>query len=250
MLEQYESSVKHERWRDWIRNFLQDVAPDEPRYIDAFLAARWFSQAFAERLLCLSDVKGNQGKPFVEVLLDTIADANRSTTQEAATRFEAAAGLLLSSTPGFEVLSSRKTSDQQTDLVVHYAPDRLTRLKLAVGPGLVECKSSAKPVGVDELRDFGAKCLFHRVSFGILVAHTGITGQGKHVFAKPEYAELVRRRFQVDGLTLLVLDISQLRGKSRELRGLQDELAADHEYLVFGPKSGELDSSDPPKSSP
>ena len=49
------------------------------------------------------------------------------------------------------------------------------------------------------------------------------------------HAELVRRRAQVDGLTLLVLDISQLRGKARELRGLQDELAADYDHLVFGP---------------
>jgi hypothetical protein len=29
-----------------------------------------------------------------------------------------------------------------------------------------------------------------------------------------------RRRFQVDGLTLLVLDMSHLRERSRELRGL------------------------------
>ena len=38
----------------------------------------------------------------------------------------------------------------------------------------------------------------------------------------------------MDGLTLLVLDISHLRGKSWELRGVLDELRSDYRRLVFG----------------
>jgi hypothetical protein len=33
----------------------------------------------------------------------------------------------------------------------------------------------------------------------------------------------------------LVLDMNQLRDKSRDLRGLRDGLSADHKVLVFGP---------------
>jgi hypothetical protein len=109
---------------------------------------------------------------------------------------------------------------------------------LEAGCGLVECKSSAGKVGASELRDFGAKCLFHRVKFGILIARAGITGgtvNPHRLFKQPQNAELTRRRFQIDGLTLLVLDISQIRGKSRDLRGLLDDLRADYRQLVFGP---------------
>jgi len=70
------------------------------------------------------------------------------------------------------------------------------------------------------------------------VARAGITGgrlNSDELFKEPQNAELTRRRFQVDGLTILVLDISQLRGRSRELRGLLDELRADYRHLVFGP---------------
>lgn len=85
-----------------------------------------------------------------------------------------------------------------------------------------------------ELRDFGAKCLFHRVKFGILIARAGRAGGGEK-FKTPQHAELVRHRFQIDGLTILVLDMDELLGKSRTLRGLQDGLSADYNELVFGP---------------
>ncbi len=98
--------------------------------------------------------------------------------------------------------------------------------------GLVEQGDTVPQVS--ELRDLGAKCVFHRVRFGILVARAGTSG-GHATFKEPQNAELVRRRFQVEGLTLLVLDQSQLRGKARELRGVQDDLSADHRVLVFGP---------------
>jgi hypothetical protein len=36
-----------------------------------------------------------------------------------------------------------------------------------------------------------------------------------------------------------VLDVSHLRGRACELRGLQEVLAADHDRLTFGPIAGE-----------
>ena len=54
-------------------------------------------------------------------------------------------------------------------------------------------------------------------------------------FKEPQNAELTRPRLQIDGLTILVLDITQLRGKSRQLRGLMDDLRKDYRQLVFGP---------------
>ena len=76
--------------------------------------------------------------------------------------------------------------------MVVYTPERWTQLGLEPGCGLVECKSSSGKVDVADLRDFGAKCVFHRVRFGILVARAGITG-GKvnpdDLFKEPQNAE-------------------------------------------------------------
>lgn len=238
ILEQYESSTEHDGWRQTVRNMLAAVGQNEPRYLEAFLAARWFGGAYSERFLDLAGVAGQAGRPFAEVLLEAVEAPGNATSPVTGTRFEAATGLLLSSTPGFEVRSARQTTDEQVDLVVRYERDRVTILPLAPGPGLVECKASRGPVAVSELRDFGAKCQFHRVSFGVLVARSGITGGGGAQFQEPTHAELVRRRLLVDGLTILVLDISHLRGKTRELRGLQEVLAADHDRLIFGPIAG------------
>jgi hypothetical protein len=238
MLGQFESHHQQQAWRDKLRHDLKSISTKKPRYLESFLASRWFSDAYAKHFVNLSEVNKHGGKPFVEVLLDAVMKAPKRRNTTTGTRFEAAAGLLLSSTPGFEVDSARKTSDEQVDLVVVYTPERLTQLGLEPGCGLVECKSTSGKVDVSELRDFGAKCLFHRVRFGILVARAGITGgmvNSDKLFKEPQNAELTRRRFQVDGLTILVLDISQLRGRSRELRGLLDELRADYRHLVFGP---------------
>lgn len=234
MLEQFESHKEHFSWRERVRVNLKAAAPNQPRYLEPYQAGRWFSEEYAKHFLNLDAVEDHGGRPFAEILLDAVEKPDGAATTTTGARFEAAAGLLLSSTPGFEVDSARKTTDEQVDLVVVYTPERFTQLGLESGSGLVECKSSAKPVDVSELRDFGAKCLFHRVRFGILLARAGIT-KGQVNFTSPQHAELTRRRFQVDGLTLLVLDISQLRGKSRELRGLQDALRTDHRQLVFGP---------------
>src|SRR5207248_11357244 len=104
--------------------------------------------------------------------------------------------------------------------------------------GLVGCKSSGDTIAVHELRDFGSKCQFHRVSFGVIVAMANITGSDKSVFSDPQYSELVRRRFLADGLTILVLDLSKLLCRAREMRSLQEPLAADYDFLVFGPIDG------------
>jgi hypothetical protein len=76
------------------------------------------------------------------------------------------------------------------------------------------------------------------VSFGILVARAGLKDGGAR-FKNEIGAELARRRFLSDGLTLLVLDIDQLRCQDRELRGLHDGLFNDYQRLVFGQIVGE-----------
>lgn len=234
MLEQFESQDRQNAYRNRVRKELKPFGKREPVYLEALLVSRWFSEAYSRHITCLGKVEDFGGKPFVEVLLDAVESPKGAPNTVTGTRLEAAAGLLLSATPGFEVDSARRQPDEQVDLVVSYTPDFLAPIGLETGPGLVESKSSVGKVTGSELRDFGSKCLFHRVKFGILIAQAGTTG-GSDKFAQPLGAELVRRRFQLDGLTLLVLDMSQLRGKSRELRGLSDGLAADHKLLVFGP---------------
>jgi hypothetical protein len=112
ILEQYESSTEHDRWRQTVRDMLSKVPQSKPRYLEPFLASRWFGPTYANRFLDLAEVVGQCGMPFVEVLLDAVETPNASTPPAVTgTRFEAAAGLLLSSTPGFEVRSADK---QQT----------------------------------------------------------------------------------------------------------------------------------------
>jgi Restriction endonuclease len=173
--------------------------------------------------------------PFPDLLFQMIADP---VTGQKGKLFEAASALLFSATPGFEVRSARKTTDEQIDFVVRYERDPLTVLPLAPGPGLIECKSSGEKIAVHELRDFGSKCQFHRVSFGVIVALANITGSDKSIFSDPRYSELVRRRFLADRLTILVLDLSKLLCRAREMRCLQEPLAEDHDFLVFGPING------------
>lgn len=231
ILERFESHEQHYLWRNGLRSQLPSF-DNKPVYLESLLASRWFTETYAKHITSLAEIKHSCGKPFIEVLLDSVETPNDAS--DTGPRFEAAAGLLLSATPGFEVDSARKRSDEQIDLVLYYLSEPWAPIGLEPGCGLVECKSSKGPVTSKELRDFGAKCLFHRMRFGILMARAGITGSSDK-FKEPQNAELVRRRFQLDGLTLLVLDINQLRGKSRELRGVQYELSADYKELVFGP---------------
>src|SRR5207247_1480934 len=121
----------------------------------------------------------------------------------------AAAGLWRSATPCFTVYPCRWNKDDQSDLVVRYEPDGVAPACLPVGYGMVECKAEKEPVDSATLRDFGAKCQLHRVNFGILVARAGLKDGGAR-FKNEIGAELARRRFLSDGLTLLVLDIDHL----------------------------------------
>lgn len=200
---------------------------------------RWFGEAYWDLFLNAARVAGRQGMPFPDVLFQMIADP-ATDKNEKGKLFEAATALLFSATPGFEVRSARKTTkgDEQIDFVVRYERDPLTVLPLAPGPGLIECKSSGEKIAVHELRDFGSKCQFHRVSFGVIVALANITGSDKGILSDPQYSELVRRRFLADGLTILVLDLSKLLCRAREMRCLQEPLAEDHDFLVFGSIDG------------
>ena len=235
IMEAFESDLLHNRWRDRVRNRNGGIPTDEPRYLEAFLLMRWFGEAYWNLFLDAARVAGGQGLPFPDVLFQMIADP---VTEQKGKLFEAASALLFSATPGFEVRSARKTTDEQIDFVVRYERDPLTVLPLAPGPGLIECKSSGEKIAVHELRDFGSKCQFHQVSFGVIVALANITGSDKSIFSDPQYSELVRRRFLADGLTILVLDLSKLLCRAREMRCLQEPLAEDHDFLVFGPIDG------------
>ena len=76
------------------------------------------------------------------MLLDAVESPGHAWPTANGARLEAAAGLLISSTPGFEVDSGAKTTDEQVDLVVVFTPEPLAQLGLEPGCGLAECKSS------------------------------------------------------------------------------------------------------------
>lgn len=235
IMEAFESDLLHNCWRGRVRGRNGGIPTTEPRYLEAFLLMRWFGEAYWDLFLNAARVVGRQGMPFPDVLFREIADP---ATNQKGKLFEAAVALLFSATPGFEVRSARRTTDEQIDFVVRYERDPLTVLPLAPGPGLIECKSSGEKIAVHELRDFGSKCQFHRVNFGVIVALANITGSDKSIFSEPQHSELVRRRFLADGLTILVLDLSKLHYRARQMRCLQEPLAEDHDFLVFGPIDG------------
>lgn len=238
ILGRYESYDSIERWRSTVREKLTMLRVGQgeatPFHVEALLPQRWFDQR-ADQVLELAKVAA--GVPFPDLLLDAVvADQFKKKPKVQGTLLEAAVGLLLGRTPGFRVHSSRRTSDEETDLVVSYSrSDPLSWLELPVGPGLVECKSGIGKIRSSVLREFGARCLFHQVGFGILVARTGITGAGPARLAEPSAGELVRRRLLLEGVTVLVLDVAAIHGRATDLRGLQEPLIQDHERLVFGP---------------
>lgn len=239
LLEPHESRRSHEGWRKYVRTQIEQHDVTKPLYLEAYLAARWFRGTYRDSIAALAPKTVGGPVSFVELQLDEVAnwkDTQNTTGQ--GTLFEAAAGLLLSATPGFTVYPCRWNKDDQIDLVVRYEPDGIAPACLPLGYGLVECKAEKSAVDSATLRDFGAKCQFHRVNFGILVARSGIKGTGPK-FKNPVGAELARRRFLSDGLTLLVLDMEDLHCQDRELRGLHDALFNDYQRLVFGQIVGE-----------
>jgi hypothetical protein len=235
LLEPHESRRHHEGWREDVRQRMAPVDEKQPLFLEAYLAGRWFHGAHRDRIVAMAPMAKGQPASFIEVLLDRAINwpGPKNTTAQG-TLFEAAAGLSLSATPGFTVYSCRSNKDEQIDLVVRYEPDGVAPPCLPLGYGIVECKAEEGPVNSPTLREFGAKCQFHRVQFGILIARSGIKG-AKTVFTDLTAAELVRRRFLGEGLTILVLELDHLRGGcDRELRGLHDALFEDYQNLVFG----------------
>jgi hypothetical protein len=239
LLEPHESRLSHEGWRGYVAKEMVKQNPSKPLYLEAYLAAQWFRGVYRDSIVALAPMTAGRPVTFVELLLDEVVNwKDPKDTTGQGTLFEAAAGLLLSTTPGFTVYPCRWNKDDQIDLVVRYEPDGVAPACLPVGYGLVECKAETKPVDSATLRDFGAKCQFHRVNFGILVTRAGLKDGGAR-FKNAIGAEIARRRFLSDGLTLLVLDIGHLHRQDRELRGLHDALFNDYQRLVFGQIVGE-----------
>jgi len=235
LLEPHESRKRHEEWRKYVEDALADFKAGQPLFPEAFIAARWFRNAH-RKLIDLARMPRGDPVSFVEVLLAAAASyvkVTKSNTTTQGTLFEAAAGLLLSTTPGFTIYPCRWDKDEQIDLVVRHEADALAPPCLPMGYGLVECKAERGAVDSATLRDFGTKCLFHRVQFGILIAGAGMTG-ATAIYTDLKGAELVRRRFLADGLTLLVLDVNSVGDRpDREFRGLHDALFDDYQEFVF-----------------
>ena len=130
----------------------------KPLYLEAYLAARWFRGKYRDSIAALAPKTVGGPVSFVELLLDEVVnwkDTQNTTGQ--GTLFEAAAGLLLSATPGFTVYPCRWNKDDQIDLVVRYEPDGIAPACLPLGYGLVECKAEKSAVDSATLRDFGAE---------------------------------------------------------------------------------------------
>jgi hypothetical protein len=204
---------------------------------EAILAATWFSDAKARHIERLA-VPDSQAKPFVERLLDA-AEAGGNSSTETGTLFEAAAALLFSSTPGFEAIGPREDDSSQTDTVLLYRSQGYNRALLPEGYALVECKYRDKTLDAPQVREFASKCKTLRVRLGIMVAKTRFTGYG----SRPEAmlgAEHARREALHDGVHILGITADDLRGKARELRGLEWLLRRDLELLRFGRKPGSV----------
>src|SRR5262249_25069945 len=72
MLEQFESRRKQQEWREKVGAYLQLYATDTPLYLEAFLAASWFSDTYSQHFRNLAEVEKHGEGPFVEVLLDKV----------------------------------------------------------------------------------------------------------------------------------------------------------------------------------
>jgi hypothetical protein len=108
LLEPSESRKRHEKWRDYVTGELGKINGTQPLFLEAYLAARWFRGKHRNSIVGLAPMISGKPVSFVEVLLDeAINGASKEDTTKQGTLFEAAAGLLLSATPGFTVYSCR-----------------------------------------------------------------------------------------------------------------------------------------------
>jgi hypothetical protein len=146
ILERFESYHEQFDWRGRIRKDLTRFKKTKPIYLEALLASRWFTKKYTKHITNLTEVERRGGRPFEEVLLDSVENPQGASSTTTGARFETAAGIMLSATPGFEVDSARITTDEQIDLVLYYVPEPMAPIGLEVGCGLLECKSSTGPV--------------------------------------------------------------------------------------------------------
>lgn len=225
LLLQFESRREIEQWCQKLRRqFRVKEKIKKPVHVEAGLAARWFYEQRGKKILALSKVK-KQGPPhFLGLLLE------ESKSDKQGVLFEACVGLIISSTPGFEVRYAFSEPDEQVDLLVNHKSESGGMLYLPDGYGLVECRSTKDPVGAPELRDFGAKCFMHGARYGILAARSGITG-GEN---KYRAAQLTRRKFLNQGIILLAVNQDELREARLQRQGLANALRNDYEVLAFG----------------
>src|SRR5262249_23206260 len=107
MLEQFESHQQQRAWREKIENDLKSIPTDKPWYLESFLAARWFSEPYAQHFMNRAGWKSTEAGHSLKCC--SIA------------------------TPGFEVDSARKTTEEQVDLVVIHTPE-LTRRAGSLAP--------------------------------------------------------------------------------------------------------------------
>ncbi|HEV3192420.1 MAG TPA: hypothetical protein VGY54_18040, partial [Polyangiaceae bacterium] len=149
------------------------------------------------------------------------------------TLFEAAAGLVLAVTPGFEVRGAVDDPASQTDLLASYRTDAIVNASLPEGYALIECKYQERAVGSSLVRELGARCLIHGAKLGVLVVRERIAGDDNARNALAA-AQLERRRLLPHGVHILVVSADDLREASRELRGLEPILREDYEVLCFG----------------
>jgi len=205
--------------------------PGDPIYPEALLAVDWLKSRGGTILDCAQIL---DGRPFVSVLLGEAekAAAEKNTAKQGAL-FEAAVGLLLSVTPGFEVRGAFADASCQTDILALYRNDEFCEASLPEGYLLAECKHWDRPVDVQVIREFATRLRIGRHSMGLIVTKDGITGE-TNLSAKAD-AELVRHDLLVrDGIHMLSLSLAEIRDDVYGLRGLESVLKRDLEFLRFG----------------
>lgn len=236
LVEQFESFDEHAQFRKVVELQMKTFKSNR-LHLEAFLAARWFEGKHRDSVLDCAPLNDRETS-FIDKLLAKAS--NSGVTAKQGTLFEAAAGLVLSTTPGFTIDSAREETDSQIDLVFRFQPDKLFPFELPTSFGLVECKHHEKNVGAKDIRDFGAKCLFNSVKIGVLVAKKGLTGGKNATLDQSEitHAKLARRRWLQQGVTLLTVSEEDLKVAQFNLRGLGDALYRDWKQLVIGQVAG------------
>jgi hypothetical protein len=212
-----------------IANACEDArGSHNPIHPEAVLASTWIGGKRAETIQQLAPA--TDARPFLQILLDQAETATKDT--EKGTCFEAAAALLFSATPGFEVLGSREDVSSQTDTVVLYRGEPFNRAVLPEGYAFVESKYRKDSISAAIVREFGGRCSNRHVNLGILITKTKITGSEDESGLRD--AERERHDFLAKGVHILVLTVEDLRGMARNLRGLEWPLRQDLERLRFG----------------